>query len=109
MTYAIGFDVYGTLTDPLLIAQSLRPVASANSDAMAQLWRSKQLEYSFRRAVMGSYQSFDVCNRHALQYAAIRRAASDMGQAAERHSVRSVGNRTRLTVNDLRQVAAALS
>src|ERR1700716_546541 len=70
MTYAIGFDVYGTLIDPLLIAQSLRPFAAANSEAMAQLWRAKQLEYSFRRAVMGNYQSFDVCTKQALQHAA---------------------------------------
>ncbi len=70
MTYALGFDVYGTLIDPLLIAQSLRPFAAANSDAMAQLWRAKQLEYSFRRAVMGNYQSFDVCTQQALQYSA---------------------------------------
>ena len=70
MTYAIGFDVYGTLIDPLLIAQSLRPFAAANSDPMAQLWRTKQLEYSYRRATMGSYQSFDVCTQQALLYAA---------------------------------------
>src|SRR5260370_11421478 len=70
MTYAIGFDVYGTLIDPLLIAQSLRPFAAANSDPMAQVWRTKQLEYSFRRAAMGRYPTFDVCTPQALLFAA---------------------------------------
>ncbi|HEY8683401.1 MAG TPA: haloacid dehalogenase type II, partial [Rhodanobacter sp.] len=34
----------------------------------AELWRMKQLEYSFRRALMRAYQPFSVCTRDALLY-----------------------------------------
>jgi 2-haloacid dehalogenase len=69
MSYAIGFDVYGTLIDPLRIAQALRELTGSQSDAIARLWREKQLEYSFRRGLMRNYQSFDVCTEQALEYA----------------------------------------
>src|SRR5215471_14650570 len=70
MGYAIGLDVYGTLIDPLQMAGPLRALAGERSSALAQLWRQKQLEYSFRRALMRGYQSFDVCTDQALEYAA---------------------------------------
>ncbi len=72
MAYGIGFDVYGTLIDPLGIAGALRPLAAEESEAVAQLWRAKQLEYSFLRGLMRNYQSFDVCTEHALLHAAQR-------------------------------------
>ena len=33
-----------------------------------ELWRSKQLEYSFRRGLMKRYEKFSVCTRNALDY-----------------------------------------
>lgn len=36
----------------------------------SQLWREKQLEYSFRRALMRKYVSFDVCTAQALAFTA---------------------------------------
>ncbi len=67
---AIGFDVYGTLVDPLAMSQALESLAGERAGEMAAIWRTKQLEYSFRRALMDSYQNFDVCTRDALLYAA---------------------------------------
>ena len=67
---AIGFDVYGTLVDPLAISAALEPVVGERATEMAGIWRTKQLEYSFRRALMRSYENFDVCTREALHYAA---------------------------------------
>jgi 2-haloacid dehalogenase len=32
------------------------------------LWRDKQLEFSFRRALMGRYVDFDACTAQALRY-----------------------------------------
>jgi 2-haloacid dehalogenase len=36
----------------------------------ADMWRGKQLEYTFRRAAMGQYENFDICTRQALEWVA---------------------------------------
>ena len=55
MPSAIAFDVYGTLVDPLEMGERLRPVVGDGlAEPMAQLWREKQLEYTFRRGLMRS-------------------------------------------------------
>jgi 2-haloacid dehalogenase len=38
------------------------------AQAAAQLWREKQLEYTFRRALMRKYADFDTCTLQALRY-----------------------------------------
>lgn len=71
MPSAIAFDVYGTLVDPLEMGERLRPVVGDGlAEPMAKLWREKQLEYTFRRGLMRSYENFDVCTRQALDYTA---------------------------------------
>ncbi|HRF43221.1 MAG TPA: haloacid dehalogenase type II [Candidatus Competibacteraceae bacterium] len=67
-TYALGFDVYGTLVDPLALAEPLRALAGEQAIQFASVWRTKQLEYSFRRGLMRRYADFDVCTRQALRY-----------------------------------------
>lgn len=67
-TYALGFDVYGTLVDPLALAEPLRTLVGEQAIPFAALWRIKQLEYSFRRGLMRRYVDFDVCTRQALLY-----------------------------------------
>lgn len=67
-TYALGFDVYGTLVDPLAMADPLRTMVGEQAGRFAELWRAKQLEYSFRRGLMRRYVDFDVCTRQALRY-----------------------------------------
>lgn len=70
MPLAIGFDVYGTLVDPLAIRERLAPlVGEGSADAVAATWRQKQVEYAFRRGLMRRYVDFDVCTRQALHYA----------------------------------------
>ncbi|MCP5159405.1 MAG: haloacid dehalogenase type II [Gammaproteobacteria bacterium] len=66
-TYALGFDVYGTLVDPLALAETLRALVGEQAVPFAGLWRAKQLEYSFRRGLMRRYVDFDVCTRQALR------------------------------------------
>lgn len=71
MSAAIAFDVYGTLVDPLEMGVRLRPVVGDEfAEPMAKLWREKQLEYTFRRGLMRTYENFDVCTRQALDYTA---------------------------------------
>jgi 2-haloacid dehalogenase len=69
-TAAIGFDVYGTLVDPLGIGAELHRFVGDDADRVAQLWRTTQLEYTWRRSLMGVYAPFSVCTAQALDFAA---------------------------------------
>ncbi len=53
MPLRIGFDVYGTLVDPLEMNGHLRPVVGDFADRLSEPWREKQVEYAFRRGLMG--------------------------------------------------------
>jgi 2-haloacid dehalogenase len=70
MTTTLAFDVYGTLIDPFGISQTLQGMAGDKTPALAQLWRDKQIEYLFRRALGRDYQPFSICTSQALDYAA---------------------------------------
>jgi len=64
----IAFDVYGTLVDPAGMVVQLAEPFGAHAAAAAQLWREKQLEFTFRRALMRRYVDFDVCTAQALSH-----------------------------------------
>ena len=68
MSIILGFDVYGTLIDTGGITAALRPLVGARAPEFAKQWREKQLEYSFRRAMMRKYADFSVCTAQALEY-----------------------------------------
>ena len=72
----LAFDVYGTLVDTAGIARALEETAGADSAAVAARWRDKQLEYSFRRALMRCYVSFAECTRQALDFVLAERNLS---------------------------------
>ncbi len=69
-TQFLGFDIYGTLVNPYAMSDHLRPFVGERAERFAELWREKQLEYSFRRAAMRRYADFGVCTRQALVYTA---------------------------------------
>jgi 2-haloacid dehalogenase len=64
----LAFDVYGTLIDPFHMEDHLRAAFGGRAREASELWRSKQLEYSFRRALMKKYQNFDACTGQALRF-----------------------------------------
>ena len=68
MRTTIAFDVYGTLVNPLAIAEQLKSLVGKVAEPFAELWRTKQLEYSFRRGLMRAYQPFSICTEEALLY-----------------------------------------
>jgi 2-haloacid dehalogenase len=70
LTTTLAFDVYGTLIDPFGISQTLQGMAGDKTASLAQLWRDKQIEYLFRRALGRDYQPFSVCTSQALDFAA---------------------------------------
>ena len=66
---ALVFDAYGTLFHIGALDELLEKHFSTQSQAIGQLWRSKQLEYTWLRSLMGSYQPFSQVTADALEYA----------------------------------------
>ena len=66
----IGFDVYGTLVDPLGMDRPLREHVGEVAERFAATWRERQIDWTFRRALMGRYVDFDVVTRDAFRAAA---------------------------------------
>jgi 2-haloacid dehalogenase len=64
----VAFDVYGTLVDTAGIGAALRPVVGDIAPEFARRWREKQLEYTFRRALMRRYVEFPVCVDQAFDH-----------------------------------------
>jgi 2-haloacid dehalogenase len=46
----------------------LQPFFGSQAKRASEIWRDKQIEYSFRRALMGRYVDFDACTAQALVY-----------------------------------------
>jgi 2-haloacid dehalogenase len=88
---AIGFDIYGTLVDPLEMNVKLRPLAGELADRMSELWRQKQIEYALRRGLMREYENFGVCTAQALRYAA-RSFGVELTEPEERMLLREYQN-----------------
>ncbi len=68
MSVTLAFDVYGTLIDTHGVISKLREIVGDRAEEFSQTWRDKQLEYSFRRALMQNYENFAVCTSQALDY-----------------------------------------
>jgi 2-haloacid dehalogenase len=66
----IGFDVYGTLVDPLGMDAPLREHVGDLAERFAATWRERQIDWTFRRALMGRYVDFDVVTRDAFRITA---------------------------------------
>ena len=71
MPEALGFDIYGTLVDPLEMNEHLGEVVGEGAERFSALWREKQIEYTWRRGLMREYADFGVCTRQALDFAAL--------------------------------------
>lgn len=82
MALGIALDVYGTLVDPLKMADAVYDIAGDRADAFAQMWREKQLEYSWRHSLMQHYVPFDACAIEGLRFAA-RAFAINLAPAKE--------------------------
>ena len=67
---AIAFDAYGTLFDVFSVTALGEELFPGKGDALAQLWRLKQLQYSMLRSLMGRHRDFWRVTEDALVYAA---------------------------------------
>jgi 2-haloacid dehalogenase len=69
---ACVFDAYGTLFDVHSAVARLGARVGPQAEALSQLWRSKQLEYTWLRALMGRHADFWQVTGDALDYALAR-------------------------------------
>jgi 2-haloacid dehalogenase len=69
---AVVFDAYGTLFDVHSVASLAEQLYPGRGEALSQLWRAKQLEYSWLRAMSGRYKPFWEITRDALRHAGAR-------------------------------------
>lgn len=65
---AIVFDAYGTLYDIQSVAAVTEQAFPGYGDIITQIWRIKQLEYSWLRSLMRRYEDFSVVTRESLVY-----------------------------------------
>lgn len=66
---ALVFDAYGTLFNVHSVVTTCEALFPGKGSALSQLWRTKQLEYSWLRSLMGRYVDFNDVTRESLQYA----------------------------------------
>lgn len=63
------FDAYGTLFDVNSAAQQARAELGERWQPLADLWRAKQLQYTWLRSLMGRHADFARVTADALDYA----------------------------------------
>ena len=68
-TQALVFDAYGTLYDVHAVIRRCEEFWPGRGTALSQLWRAKQLEYTWQRSLMRRYAPFSRVTREALAYA----------------------------------------
>ncbi|MBH5400525.1 haloacid dehalogenase type II [Bradyrhizobium sp. CNPSo 4010] len=65
---AVVFDAYGTLYDIQSVADVTEDAFPGYGEIITQVWRIKQLEYTWLRSLMQAYRDFAVVTRDSLAY-----------------------------------------
>ncbi len=68
-TLAYVFDAYGTLFDVHAAIARHRAAAGPDAERFSEVWRAKQLEYSWTLTLVGRYADFWALTEQALDYA----------------------------------------
>lgn len=71
-TKAVVFDAYGTLLDVHSAVARHRTAVGPDAAALSDLWRVKQLEYTWVLSLAGRYASFATLTERALDFALAR-------------------------------------
>jgi 2-haloacid dehalogenase len=72
MARAFVFDAYGTLFDVHAAISKQRAAAGPDADRFSEIWRSKQLEYTWTLTLAGHYVDFWSLTERALDFAFAR-------------------------------------
>jgi len=65
---AVVFDAYGTLYDVQSVAGVVEAAFPGHGEYITQVWRLKQLEYTWLRTLMDRYEDFLAITRDSLRY-----------------------------------------
>jgi 2-haloacid dehalogenase len=65
---AVVFDAYGTLYDIQSVASVTEAAFPGYGELITQIWRIKQLEYTWLRSLLRRYQDFSAVTRESLAY-----------------------------------------
>jgi 2-haloacid dehalogenase len=66
---ALVFDAYGTLFDVHSVATLAESLFPGKGSALSHSWRTKQLEYTWLRSLMGQYEDFGRVTTASLEWA----------------------------------------
>ncbi|MEI5996513.1 haloacid dehalogenase type II [Paraburkholderia bengalensis] len=84
---AIAFDLYGTLFDVHSVASKCDVAFPGRGQEISNVWRQKQLEYTWLRSLMNRYIPFEHVTEEALQY-----ATRHLGLALDERAVRPLSD-----------------
>ena len=65
---ALVFDAYGTIFDVHSVTRLAESLFPGKGAALSAAWRTKQLEYTWLRSLMGSYEDFSRVTHSALEW-----------------------------------------
>lgn len=109
---ALVFDAYGTLFNVHSVMTTCEALFPGKGRELSQLWRAKQLEYSWLRSLMGRYVDFNQVTRESLQFAcqALALTYSDTALAELNQAYRTLAlfDDTLLTLEQLRRQQPAV-
>jgi 2-haloacid dehalogenase len=102
---AVLFDAYGTLFDVYSVGLLAEQLFPGRGDALAALWRDKQIEYTRLTSMSGRYRPFWELTRAGLRFAALK-----LGLTLEREAEDRLMNQYRhlSAFPENREVLAAL-
>jgi 2-haloacid dehalogenase len=64
---AVAFDAYGTLFDVFSVQARADEMFPGSGAAIAQSWRTKQIDYTRLRSMAGQYEPFSIVTEQALK------------------------------------------
>ncbi len=102
MIKGVAFDAYGTLFDVYSVAQKCEKEYPGKGAQISQIWRQKQLEYSWLRTLMDRYENFWEITKEALCY-----ALEDLGLQYNQQKIENIMN-SYLYLETYPEVAEAL-
>lgn len=80
---ACVFDAYGTVFDVHSAVRRHAAEVGAAADAVSQVWRTKQLEYTWVRSLMGRHVDFWACTEDALGFALAAHGLAERPELAQ--------------------------
>lgn len=102
MIKALVFDAYGTLFDVRSVLERCEEAFPGHGSDLTGLWRTKQLEYTWLRSLMGRYEDFWQITQDGLVF-----ACRSLGLAASHDQIDHLMEEY-LTLSPFPEIAAAM-